>query len=96
MKLQVGAPHDPLEREADRVAEQVVARVTPPAALSNAAIAVQRACSCGGTCEACRDTQPSDDHDTHGEAQRKPSGSPAAPHRLESVRSLRRAGARKL
>jgi len=74
MKLEVGAADDPLEREADRVAGQVMTRMRPPAALSNAATAVQRTCSCGGSCEDCRGTQPSDDHDNHGEVQRKPVG----------------------
>jgi uncharacterized protein DUF4157 len=86
-KLQVGAVDDPLEREADRVAEQVMrmpgpARVqsAPPRGaagtqeepyptLSDARSAVQRECSCGGSCDKCK-AAPADDE--HGKVQRKP------------------------
>lgn len=53
-KLTVGQPGDEYEREADRVAEEVtrghatgISAASPPA--------VQRACSCGGTCDKCRE-----------------------------------------
>lgn len=71
-KLAVGAVDDPLEHEADRVAEQVM-RIPDPAAkasltasdtrfghlaghptMSESAPAVQRKCSCGGSCEQCK------------------------------------------
>ncbi|MET0649826.1 MAG: DUF4157 domain-containing protein [Pyrinomonadaceae bacterium] len=51
-KLSVGAPSDPAEQEADRVADRIVS--SPPAA------AVQRKCACGGksaaggTCAECQ------------------------------------------
>ena len=53
-KLEIGTADDPLEREADRVAEQAMAMVPPAAALSTSAVSVRRTCSCGGTCETCR------------------------------------------
>lgn len=43
-KLMVGAPGDPFERQADRVADEVMRMPEP---------AVQRKCECGGTCAAC-------------------------------------------
>jgi outer membrane protein OmpA-like peptidoglycan-associated protein len=48
-KLAVNAPGDAYEREADRVAEQVVRM--PEARL-------QRACACGGACAECQTEQP--------------------------------------
>jgi|GEM_PF-2996018 len=56
-KLAVGAAHDPLEREADRVADAVMRGA--PAAVTPAAPSVSRLqrCSCGGggeKCAACR------------------------------------------
>ena len=58
-KLVVNTPGDAYEQEADRVADAVM-RATPASpspALSRAAPtprALQRACSCGGTCDDCR------------------------------------------
>ncbi len=74
-KLEVGAVDDPLEREADRVAEQVMRM--PDAAASPAlqvgspttSAAVQRKCSCGGSCETCKGQHSDDEHD---QVQRKP------------------------
>ncbi|HEY6445757.1 MAG TPA: DUF4157 domain-containing protein [Acidobacteriaceae bacterium] len=72
-KLEVGAADDPLEREADRVAAQVL-RVPDtgaggtPAVASDGPPGVQRKCSCGGTCAQCR-TEHGDGE--HGTAQRK-------------------------
>ena len=61
-KLVVNTPGDAYEQEADRVADAVM-RATPASpspALSRAAPtprALQRACSCGGTCDDCRKEQ---------------------------------------
>ena len=59
-KLAIGAANDPLEHEADRVADQVL-RMPDPAPVSTSAggaNALQRKCSCGGnasgTCEECK------------------------------------------
>jgi hypothetical protein len=84
-KLEVGAVDDPLEREADRVAEQVM-RMPDAAAFTNSTTpfsspalqvgspttsdaTVQRKCSCGGSCETCKGQQ---SDDKHGQVQRKP------------------------
>ena len=57
-KLAIGATNDPLEHEADRVADRVM-RMPDPAAIqppTSAAInSIQRKCSCGGTCESCKE-----------------------------------------
>lgn len=60
-KLQLGAVNDPLEHEADHVADRVV-RTADPAAptlpLTSGAPRLQRKCSCGGSdgeCEACHE-----------------------------------------
>jgi Domain of unknown function (DUF4157) len=72
-KLMVGAVDDPLEQEADRVAEQVMRMPEPdtPAspALPGASPGVQRKCSCDGGCDQCQAGQ-SDDGD--GRVQMKP------------------------
>jgi hypothetical protein len=47
-KLRTGAPDDEYEREADRVAEQVMRMPEP---------VVQRECQCGGTCDHCQDEE---------------------------------------
>lgn len=52
-KLTVGQPDDAYEREADRVAEQVTRGGTADIA-SPSSPRVQRACSCGGSCDSCR------------------------------------------
>src|SRR5277367_1891573 len=64
-KLAIGAVNDPLEHEADRVADRVM-RMPDPAAVgtsaagtsSASAITLQRKCSCdgsgGGSCEECK------------------------------------------
>ena len=65
-KLIVGEVNDPLEHEADRVAEHVVRMPEPnPAAnpvLSGAVPGVQRACACGGECDECQKKQQGDEH----------------------------------
>ena len=88
-KLEVGAVDDPLEREADRVAEQVM-RMPEPAASTNSTTPapspvlragsreasdarVQRMCSCGGSCDKCRAEAAEDER---GQIHRKP----AVPH----------------
>jgi membrane protein implicated in regulation of membrane protease activity len=57
-KLTIGATHDPLEREADHVADRVVRMRAPAAAalpVSPAGSrALQRKCNCGGTCASCQ------------------------------------------
>ena len=72
-KLEVGSVDDPLEREADRVAEQVMRMPEPRAAasatMSDAAPGVQRKCSCGGSCDKCKAEQSDEEH---GKVQRKP------------------------
>ena len=75
-KLEVGAVDDPLEREADRVAEQVMrmpnaAAVAPPAVMVGGIPGMQRKCSCGGTCAECRSEQADEEH---GKVQRKSTG----------------------
>jgi len=69
-KLEVGPVSDPLEREADRVAEQVIhmPAAGPRPALSESGPGVQRKCSCGGSCDKCK-AEASDDE--HGPVRRK-------------------------
>jgi hypothetical protein len=72
-KLEVGAVEDPLEREADRVAEQVMRMPEPLATagfaseavssrLTSSGRAVQRKCRCGGTCAKCQAEHQGDGH----------------------------------
>lgn len=84
-KLQVGAVDDPLEREADRVADQVMRLPDPTASTNSKTLGtssalqpanpmpskttVQRACSCGGSCDNCKAGQADDEH---AKVQRKP------------------------
>jgi hypothetical protein len=61
-KLEVGAVDDPLEREVEQVAEQVMhmpdaVAVAPPAVMGGGIPGMQRKCSCGGRCAKCRDEQ---------------------------------------
>jgi outer membrane protein OmpA-like peptidoglycan-associated protein len=54
--LRIGASDDPLEHEADRVAERVVGMQATHSELSvagNAGAGLQRKCACGGTCPDC-------------------------------------------
>ncbi len=70
-KLEVGAVDDPLEHEADRVAEHVMRMPEPAAAtsrFSTSASRIQRKCSCGGTCDKCKAGQ----DEEHEAIQRKP------------------------
>src|SRR5690348_15611522 len=57
-KLAVNAPGDVYEREADRVANQVMRMRDPEAApaIGTAAPLVQR-CACGGTCPSCQESE---------------------------------------
>lgn len=62
-KLVVGAVDDPLEREADRMAETVMripdtVALAPPAEKGAATPAVLRRCACGGTCADCKKRDP--------------------------------------
>jgi len=57
-KLAVGEANDPLEREADLVADQVLRMPDSSVIPSSAGAAtntLQRKCSCGGTCESCKE-----------------------------------------
>jgi Domain of unknown function (DUF4157)/Lysine-specific metallo-endopeptidase len=61
-KLEVGAVDDPLEHDADRVAERVMRMSDPadamPLPLTTSVSHLQRKCSCGGSgeeCEACKE-----------------------------------------
>jgi hypothetical protein len=78
-KLRIGAVDDPLEREADRVANRVLHMpdATPPLAASRSASGgfVQRKCSCGGSCESCK-SQAADDE--HGPVRLKPAAATLA------------------
>ena len=73
-KLHVGAIDDPLEREADRVAEQVMSSDDTVIATSNGNTGIQRKCECGGSscgeCEACRDKR-EDERSTASLIQRR-------------------------
>ena len=73
-KLAIGSSSDPLEAEADRTADRVLGMpdqaTSAPSAISHAAAPTLRRCSCGGTCDSCRQE---DD-----ELRRKSSGPSAA------------------
>ncbi len=63
-KLTVNEPGDAYEKEADRVAEQVMRMPKPgaaaapgPSGQAGGAPDLQRACDCGGTCDDCRKQQ---------------------------------------
>lgn len=77
-KLDVGPVSDPLEREADRIADHVMRKPEPGAAIdppmSHGAAGLQRQCSCGGSCDTCK-AEASDDE--HGEVRRKPADAQA-------------------
>lgn len=72
-KLEIGPVDDPLEREADRVAEHVMRMPDPSTAASparsGAVPEVQRKCSCGGSCDKCKAEKPDEEE---GKVQRKP------------------------
>jgi hypothetical protein len=74
-KLAIGSASDPLEAEADSVAEQVM-RVprSKPASHTNtsAPLSLQRKCACGGSCSKCKGEHSDEDH---GIVQRKSAGS---------------------
>lgn len=62
-KLTVNRPGDSYEREADRVAEQVMRMPetgTAATPASSASPGVQRACACGGSCDECKKKRPED------------------------------------
>jgi len=84
-KLEVGAVDDPLEREADRVAEQVMRMPEPKTSINSTmpgslpalpagsptapASTVQGKCSCGGSCDKCKGGQSDEEQ---GKVQRRP------------------------
>jgi uncharacterized membrane protein YgcG len=72
-KLEVGAVDDPLEHEADRVAEQVMRMPESWQVLtvSEGTRAIQRECSCGGSCESCKSKREAASDEEHAEVQRK-------------------------
>ncbi len=68
-KLKVGAVDDPLEHEADRIANQVMripdmGAVVFPAVTRGGLPGVQRNCSCGGTCTKCSAEKAEEEHGT--------------------------------
>jgi hypothetical protein len=68
-KLAIGDVNDPLEDEADRIANQVmrmpdIGAVGFPAATRGGLPGVQRNCSCGGTCSKCRAEKAGEKHGT--------------------------------
>lgn len=73
-KLRVGSVGDPLEHEADRVAEQVMGMPEPRAAarpaVSSDIPGARRKCSCGGSCDKCQGEQGQE----HEKLQMKRSG----------------------
>jgi outer membrane protein OmpA-like peptidoglycan-associated protein len=89
-KLAIGSADDPLEAEADRTADRVVRMpdqaISAPSAISHAAPPTLRRCSCGGTCNSCREEDE--------KLRRKPSGSTALAETPPSVHeTLRSPGA---
>jgi Domain of unknown function (DUF4157) len=82
-KLKVGAVDDPLEREADRVAERVMRMPDTWAAagaFSKSALGVQRKCACGGSCDDCKKQH---DDEEHAHIQRTAAG-PSSTRRMEA------------
>ena len=69
-KLAIGSANDPLEGEADRTADRVLSMpdkaISSPSAISHGASPTLRRCSCGGTCNSCREDEE--------KLRRKPSG----------------------
>jgi Domain of unknown function (DUF4157) len=92
-KLAIGAVNDPLEAEADRVAEQVMRMPAKPSAapaVSNLSNGVQRNCACGGTCSKCQEKQPEQKHaplQMKSVGANTPTGIPAPPIVHEVLRS---------
>ena len=82
-KLEVGAVSDPLEREADQAAQQVMrmpdaGAVAPPALPGDGKPGLRRTCSCGGTCAKCRgehaDEEHGPAHEDPSRLERRPTG----------------------
>jgi hypothetical protein len=60
-KLRIGAVNDPLEHEADRVADQVMRMPAERVSLqTHARTGVQRQCACEGTCRKCLEAKAGD------------------------------------
>ena len=70
-KLTIGSVDDPLEHEADRVAEHVMRMPSGLGRIDSSAPQVQRKCSCGGTCDSCRSDE------EHWTVQRKSAARPS-------------------
>jgi hypothetical protein len=78
-KLEVGAADSPLEREADRVAQQVMRQPGPDGAaqrsITHGGSRLERKCACGGTCAKCKGE---DSVQSHGGLHRKAEASQMA------------------
>jgi hypothetical protein len=83
-KLHIGAVDDPLEHEAERIADEVTR--TPDAMVSSnplpSGLIVRRKCSCGGSCEKC---QAEKNEPEAPILQRKASGGTGPEHGISSV-----------
>jgi hypothetical protein len=83
-KLVVGAPDDPLEREADQIADHVVQGRTPPLTNGHSTGKLQRKCECDGShshgkCPACQEEEEKRVHaKAQGGASSQPASVPAA------------------
>jgi hypothetical protein len=95
-KLQVGALDDPLEREADQVAERVMSMPSPIPALTTASAAsrsaasgLQGQCQCGGKCTDCDNKMPKTELNAlrRKAAFATPAGALAAPPAVHRVLS---------
>jgi len=79
-KLTVGAVDDPMEREANRVAEHVTrmpdAKATY-AGVSVATLSLQRQCACGGSCDKCR-SEEEHEHADHARGEEENDPEPPA------------------
>ena len=92
-KLRVGAVDDPLEHDADSMADAVMrmpnssVTVTPEA--SGTPHGVQRKCACGGSCPKCRDAHPAEDQSLQmtGAGSNRPGENTAPPLVHEVLRS---------
>src|SRR5689334_17319918 len=75
-KLEVGAPNDPLEHEADHIADRIMRMPDARPAVSPVPSHLQRKCSCGGSCEKCKAAE----DDKNGQLQRKPAETAVPEH----------------
>jgi hypothetical protein len=85
-KLEVGAINDPLEHEADRIANQVMSMsdmgaVVFPAVTRGGLPGVQRNCSCGGRCDKCKVEK---NEDVYRQLQKKRAGPEISDHQASA------------